>query len=75
VVIATDDEGVSRSDMTHEYLRAVQSYALSYAALKNIVRDSLQYSFAEGPIKQRLLSDLQSRFAAFEGRDLGVIPK
>jgi adenosine deaminase len=31
VALATDDEGVSRSDMTHEYLRAVETYGLSYA--------------------------------------------
>ena len=31
VALASDDEGVSRSDMTHEYLRAVESYHLSYA--------------------------------------------
>ncbi len=68
VVIATDDEGVSRSDMTHEYLRAVQNYALAYADLKKIVRDSLQYSFAEPAVKKNLLSDLETRFSRFENR-------
>lgn len=66
VVIATDDEGVSRSDMTHEYLRAVEDYGLSYADWKKIVRDSLQYSFAEPEVKSKLLSDLESRFSRFE---------
>lgn len=66
VVVATDDEGVSRSDMTHEYLRAVESYGLSYADLKKIVRDSLQYSFVEPAIKGKLLADLQTRFSQFE---------
>src|SRR4029077_17088677 len=28
VALATDDEGVSRSDITHEYLRAVETYGL-----------------------------------------------
>ena len=65
-VIATDDEGVSRSDMTHEYLLAVESYRLRYADLKRIVRDSLQYSFAEPTVKSRLLADLQARFSRFE---------
>ena len=32
VALSTDDEGVSRSDMTHEYLRAVQGYHSSYPA-------------------------------------------
>src|ERR1700722_13951585 len=41
VALSTDDEGVSRSDMTHEYLRAVESYGLSYADLKRMARQSL----------------------------------
>jgi adenosine deaminase len=42
VAIATDDEGVSRSDMTHEYLRAIESYDLSYSALKRMARASVE---------------------------------
>ena len=68
VVIATDDEGVSRSDMTHEYLRAVEGYGLSYAELKKIVRDSLSFSFAEPQLKAKLLADLDARFKDFEAR-------
>ena len=34
VALATDDEGVSRSDMTHEYLRGVEDQNLSYARLE-----------------------------------------
>ena len=48
VALATDDEGVSRSDMTHEYLRAVESYGLSYAELKRMARESLEHSFILG---------------------------
>jgi len=48
VALATDDEGVSRSDMTHEYLRAVESYRLSYADLKRMARQSLEHSFLPG---------------------------
>ena len=68
VVIATDDEGVSRSDMTHEYLKAVESYGLSYADLKKLVHDSIEYSFVEPQVKSTLKSDLDSRFAQFESR-------
>lgn len=75
VVIATDDEGVSRSDMTHEYLRVVQSYGLRYADLKKIVSDSLGYSFAERPVKSALSSDLEARFTAFERRTVSVSAK
>lgn len=48
VALATDDEGVSRSDMTHEYLRAVQTYGLSYEGIKRMTRQSLEHSFLPG---------------------------
>ena len=48
VVLSTDDEGVSRSDMTNEYLRAVTEQGLRYADLKQIVRNGLHYSFLPG---------------------------
>jgi hypothetical protein len=48
VVFSTDDEGVSRGHLTAEYLRAVQTYDLSYADLKEMVRNSLEYSFLPG---------------------------
>src|SRR5271163_4031668 len=49
VALATDDEGVSRSDMTHEYLRAVQTYSfLGYKDLKRMARLSLEHSFLTG---------------------------
>ena len=49
VALSTDDEGISRIDLTHEYVRAVETYDLSYADLKHIVRNSLEYSFLPGP--------------------------
>jgi adenosine deaminase len=48
VALATDDEGVSRSDMTHEYLRAAETYSLSYIDLKHMARQSLEHSFLPG---------------------------
>jgi adenosine deaminase len=48
VAISTDDEGVARSDMTHEYLRAVQGFHLSYAQLKRMTRQSVEHSFLPG---------------------------
>jgi len=48
VALATDDEGVSRSDMTHEYLRAVETYNLTYSDLKRMARASLEHSFIPG---------------------------
>lgn len=48
VALATDDQGVARSDMTHEYLRAVETYGLSYVELKRMARQSLEHSFLPG---------------------------
>jgi hypothetical protein len=49
VALATDDEGVSRSDITHEYLRAAQTYDfLGYRELKGMARTSLEHSFLPG---------------------------
>jgi adenosine deaminase len=35
--------------MTHEYLRAVEAYKLSYAQIKRLARESLEHSFLPGP--------------------------
>ncbi|MEE7548493.1 adenosine deaminase, partial [Xanthomonas sp. Kuri4-1] len=48
VVLSTDDAGVSRVDLTHEYQRAVQEQGLDYPTLKRIVRNGLSYSFLRG---------------------------
>ncbi|MGH9430955.1 MAG: adenosine deaminase family protein [Terriglobia bacterium] len=48
VALATDDEGVSRSDMNREYLRAIETYNLSYLQLKKMIRDSLDHAFLPG---------------------------
>ncbi len=48
VALATDDEGVSRSDMTHEYLRGVEDQDLTYTELKRMARTSLEHSFVAG---------------------------
>jgi hypothetical protein len=49
VALATDDEGFSRSDMTQEYVRAAETYNLSYPQLKAMARASLEHSFLPGP--------------------------
>jgi adenosine deaminase len=48
VALSTDDEGVSRIDLTHEYVRAVETYNLSYLDLKKMVRTGLEHSFLPG---------------------------
>jgi adenosine deaminase len=46
--LSTDDEGVSRIDLTHEYVRAASTYGLSYADLKQMVRTGLEHIFLPG---------------------------
>ncbi len=48
VVLSSDDPGVSRVDLTQDYVRAVTEHGLSYTQLRQISRDSLTYSFLEG---------------------------
>jgi len=48
VALATDDQGVSRSDMTQEYMRAASAYPLTYSDLKNMARQSVEHSFLPG---------------------------
>ena len=68
VALATDDQGVSRSDMTREYLRAVLDQHLDYATLRAMARNSLAYSFAEREVKIRLLREFDAAMARFEGK-------
>jgi len=49
VELSTDDEGVSRINITHEYTRAVLDFGLSYLDLKKMARTSLEHSFLPGP--------------------------
>jgi adenosine deaminase len=46
--LSTDDEGVSRIDLTHEYQKAVEEQNLTYADLKQSARTSLEHSFIPG---------------------------
>lgn len=48
VTFSSDDPGVSRADLTHEYVRAVTEHKLRYTDLRQISRNSLTYSFIEG---------------------------
>ena len=48
VALSTDDEGVSRIDLTHEYVRAAVTYPLTYRDFKRMVRTSLEHSFLPG---------------------------
>lgn len=48
VALSTDDEGVSRIDLTHEYATAAGTFGLTYLDLKEMARNSIEYSFLPG---------------------------
>ncbi|HEX4111326.1 MAG TPA: adenosine deaminase [Stellaceae bacterium] len=48
VALSTDDEGVERIDLTHEYVRATREYHLSFAQLVTLSRNSIAYGFIPG---------------------------
>jgi adenosine deaminase len=48
VALSTDDEGVSRIELTHEYTRAALEFHLGYLDLKDMARTSLEHSFLPG---------------------------
>src|SRR6185295_8429280 len=54
VALATDDEGVARSEISMEFLKAAEDQNLGYLQLKTVARNSLQYAFITG---QSLWSD------------------
>lgn len=48
VALATDDEGVARSEISREFLKAAEDQGLGYLQLKTAARNSLQYAFVAG---------------------------
>lgn len=67
-VISTDDPGVSRNNLSGEYVLYASRYKPSYDALKETVFNSIRYSFLSDAEKTAELSGLAQRFAVFEAR-------
>jgi len=70
VVISTDDEGVERTDLTQEYVRATETWQLGYRDLKTLAGASILYSFLPAAAKARLQQQLEQQFVAFEAKML-----
>jgi adenosine deaminase len=66
VVLSTDDAGVSRIDLTNEYLRAARDYPLTYRELKQIARASIEHAFLGSDAKRQALEELDKSMVAFE---------
>jgi adenosine deaminase len=72
VALSTDDEGVSRIDLTHEYVRAVMEYNLGYSDLKQMVRTGLEHDFLPGRSLWRSPDDFRTPQPECAQQPLGV---
>ena len=68
ISFSTDDEGVARIDLTHEYVRATQEFDLSYADIKRYTYNGLKYAFVDDQIKADMIKKLDVKFAEFESK-------
>ena len=70
IVISTDDAGILRSNMTEQYVLLAKRYPdVSYAAIKQYVYNSINYSFIQDTsVKKQLIKDLDNRFKTFEAK-------
>ncbi|WP_353072677.1 adenosine deaminase family protein [Tunturiibacter gelidoferens] len=69
--LSTDDEGVSRIDLTNEYTRAAMEFDLSYLDLKQSARTSLEHNFLPGPSLWQQPDVFSKTVAACAGQPLG----
>jgi adenosine deaminase len=72
VALSTDDEGVSRIDLTHEYVRAAVDYHLSYRALKELARTGMEHDFLPGKSLWAAADNFTSATAACKAQPLGA---
>ncbi|MEA3491456.1 MAG: adenosine deaminase [Campylobacterota bacterium] len=66
IIISTDDSGVSRNNLTNEYMLLATRYHPSYKRIKEYVYNSIKYSFLDELQKNSLKKDLDMRFKLFE---------
>lgn len=66
IVISTDDSGVSRNNLSHEYVLLASRYHPSYKTIKEYVYNSINYSFLTQKEKDALKKQLAQKFLTFE---------
>ena len=72
VALSTDDEGVSRIDLTHEYVRAALDYHLTYQDLKQLARTGMEHDFLPGKSLWAAPDVFTNPDAACKGQPLGA---
>ncbi len=75
VCLNTDDRGSWDSNMTDEYYTAVSNFNLTWNELVEMGRNSLTYSFAEAPLKEKMLREYDAALVSFEARYQEHLPK
>lgn len=72
MVISTDDAGVARTDgLTHEFTILSERHQVSYAELKRLVYNSVDYAFVPDALEATLRQRLAAQFEDFE-RDMAA---
>lgn len=66
MVISTDDSGVSRNNLTGEYVLLASRYKPTYPQIKQYVYNSIKYSFLTKTEKNALIKKLNQSFNVFE---------
>jgi adenosine deaminase len=68
-VLATDDEGVLRTDMTEQFVLAALRYPdMTYSELKMLAFNGIRYSFLDDESKKRLIKKMEAAFEVFESK-------
>ena len=57
---------MARNDLSHEFMLLTSRYGVTYGQLKQMVYNSVRYSFLPNADKQRLETKLDQQFTAFE---------
>jgi adenosine deaminase/adenosine deaminase CECR1 len=66
IVISTDDAGVSRNNLTTEYVKLLSRYNFTYKDSKSFIYNSIKYSFLKNDEKDKIKKQLDDRFNQFE---------
>ena len=66
LVISTDDAGVSRNNLSNQFMLLATRYKPSYAQVKSYAYNSIQYSFMSDADKAAVQQTLDNQFAVFE---------
>ena len=74
IVISTDDSGVSRANLSHEYVLLASRYHPSYKTIKTYVYNSIDYSFLTPAEKAKIRAQLDKKFEVFE-KEMSLLAK